>query len=259
MDSLVHTFLDLIKKVESITGYPIKIVAFDFDCTLIPFHTTGSYQIYQEDGKLKPGVLDKFFPEKEWIQLLIIGLVESGKIPAIASHSDTRFIPPNGKQKGYRGGVDLILPLVDSLLPGDLFKTDNVIAYSREQDGSFKDKNQQIQDLVTGLNMRLKTQYGLENILLIDDTWQNIDRCQGYHSIYSDFKGTGLSLGSKLKDLPLYLDTLDKQLNKQVKNKQGLTILKESIFTLPGSPWMYIVPAIGLVVTAKFFIDKTSN
>ena len=115
MEDLIKKFLNLIEHIENKTGNPIKIVAFDFDCTLIPFHTGGAAPIYDKNGELKKDIVSTFFPEADWIRLLIIALVETGKIPAICSHSDKRFLPPGGEDIGFRGGVELILPLLSEL------------------------------------------------------------------------------------------------------------------------------------------------
>jgi hypothetical protein len=285
MDILVDSFLTLIKKVESITNSQIKIVAFDFDCTLIPFHTGGAYQIYDSDGNLKQNILDEFFPEADWIRILIITLVEMNIIPAIVSHSDKRFVPRNSI--GTRGGIELIQPLISELIPGDIFQNDNIIAYSDPNDGSFEHKNHHINELVTRLNKKLNTSYNLSNVLLIDDTFDNIFKSIGYQCIYSDYKTTRLSFGAPLKDLSRYIEQLSNQLDQQQNTPDGksygLTFLPyseidkntnkdnyhlnelhsdinetSSIFSNKylKENWFYIMPLVGLAIGAKLYWNK---
>jgi len=280
MDNLVEQFLNLIKKIEYTTNSPIKIIAFDFDCTLIPFHTGGSYQIYNSDGHLKDDILEEFFPEADWLRLLIITLVEMQIIPAIVSHSDARFVPKG--TKGFKGGIELIQPLMSELIPGDIFQNDNIIAYSRPNDGTFEHKNHHINDLIQGLNKRLNTNYNLNNVLLIDDTFDNIIRSIGYQCLYSDYKNTGLSFGSPLKDLPKYLEQLsnqvDEQYNRPDGTSMGLTyvpyketeqkggVVKGGMCELSNKylkdNWVYLmplVPLVGLAIGAKLYWNKNSE
>lgn len=265
MRDLIQKFLNLIEYIENKTGNSIKIVSFDFDCTLIPFHTGGAFPIYDKENKLKPDVINKFFPEADWIRLLVIALVESERIPAICSHSDMKFVPSGCEELGYRGGIELIQPLLSELIPGEIFQSDNIIAFSRKEDDSYKNKNLHITELLTNLNNKLKTNYQRENVLLIDDTITNVLKADGYQCLFSDYKTIGLSFGSKFNDLYSYLDMLKEQVDIQIKEKYGFNINVNGIdnnkfnigeLELPGKPWMYILPVIGLAVGAKLLINK---
>ena len=159
LDFLVRDFIQIIRKIECSTGYPIKILALDFDCTLIPFHTGGSYQIYDQDGNFKNDLLKIFFPNPDFIHLLVTKLRENGIQPAIASHSDPRF---NDKDKGLIGGQKLILSLLKRLFPNDnIFNVKNVIAYSNPYNGTFTNKNMHIKQLVDNYNQNgMNQNYG---------------------------------------------------------------------------------------------------
>jgi len=229
LDFLVRDFIQIIRKIECSTGYPIKILALDFDCTLIPFHTGGSYQIYDQDGNFKNDLLKIFFPNPDFIHLLVTKLRENGIQPAIASHSDPRF---NDKDKGLIGGQKLILSLLKRLFPNDnIFNVKNVIAYSNPYNGTFTNKNMHIKQLVDNYNQNgMNQNYGwnkqctMKNVLLIDDSFNNISGALGHHGLYSNFLETSLSLGCKIEFMKIYLEHLNKQVDTQIRYKYGFVI-----------------------------------
>ena len=67
--------------------------------------------------------------------------------------------------------------------------------------------------------------YSLENILLIDDSLNNIINGRGYQCLHSDFMRTGLSFTTYDSDFTLvYLELLNRQIDQQLENNFGFYI-----------------------------------
>ncbi len=223
MQDIINSFYDIIKQIEQHTKYQIHIIAFDFDCTLIPFHTTGCYTINYKNGLIDPTIMKQFFPHPSLITAFIYGLIEKGLIPAVISHSDQRF--NNTNTEGVVGGTNLIIPLLHELFKGDnIFDKNNVIAFSNPDDGTFTHKNVHIRKLVSNLNKCYGTNYVTENVLLIDDTINNIKRLDRFQSIFSNFRGSGLSFGCDIDMIKIYVKMLREQVNIQIRDNYGFTI-----------------------------------
>jgi len=262
MQNIIESFLNIIKTIETHSGYPIKVIAFDFDCTLIPFHTTGCYAIHHPDGHVDPDVLNKFFPNPDLLKGFINGLIKNGIKPAITSHSDQRFNSTN--IEGLLGGSNLILPLLQTLFDGnEIFNESNVIAFSHPTDGSFTHKNIHIKKLVQNIN---DNNVATENVLLIDDTIHNILKTEGFQSLYSNFKGTGLSFGCDIDMIKIYVNMLKQQVDTQIKENYGFTIKqpdpepeiekKPGITSEEADRWLFfILGAIMLVFANKVILD----
>lgn len=228
MQDIIELFYNIIKKIEAHTNYPIKIIAFDFDCTLIPFHTTGCYTIHNKDGSINSKIFKDFFPYPEVLKGFIYGLLEKGIQPAITSHSDQRF--NNCNIKDMVGGNNLIIPLMRELFQqDDIFNKNNVVAFSHPTDGTFTNKNTHIKRLVQNLNDH--DQYKIQNVLLIDDTINNIKCVDNFQSIFSNFRGSGLSFGCNLKSIKNYIEMLNKQVDIQIRDNYGFTCKDSNTFT----------------------------
>jgi len=223
IQEIVDSFYNIIKKIEAHVNYPIKIVAFDFDCTLIPFHTTGCYTIHNSDGTINSDIMKQFFPYPELLTGFIYGLMKKGIKPAITSHSDQRFNSLN--VQGLLGGSNLIIPLLCELFQrNDIFNENNVVAFSNPYDGTFTNKNSHIKQLVQNLNKQNKAnQYQIQNVLLIDDTFNNIKCADSFQSIFSNFKGSSLSFGCNIDMIKIYIQMLNNQVDVQIRENYGFT------------------------------------